>query len=424
MNIELIARQALNIIKGKWTLPESGFLAGGSLANTIWEIVSNNKAIINDLDIFHFDGIQQKFDRKDKNSLFNYHKTETRYFEDYTGLCFTNKTKEFYSIVEAQRDGIYNHIKYKSNTDDPSLIIRSFDINATGVGYNISDDKIYWTPEFEDFLKTGQLKVCNLVTPCHTAVRIAKKSKELNARLDDFELKLLQYSLSRGFSDKLKWRFKEKYLKMYEDYQHILKPFFNIKRDLSTEMYVLENFSEQVQLYYLEPNIQVDKVPSWYGHTDKIFHDTNLSNIYNTHDFIFYMRNIWLNEKLVQLWTKLSHFFVNENYVDAEFSEYDIELLHRFSIYAPNSIENLKGMKLSEQITVIKKFLDKFKEDPFIAISILESVKVDKDIVLDDDTALILELSVRKKIINDTKGKVGRILEVESKTTNDNNINF
>ena len=56
-------------------------------------------------------------------------------------------------------------------------------------------------------------------------------------------------------------------------------------------------------------------------------------------------------------------------------------------------------------------FLDKFKEDPLIAISILEKIKVTKDIVLDDQTALLLELSVRKEIINDTKNKVRRILK-------------
>jgi hypothetical protein len=98
-----------------------------------------------------------------------------------------------------------------------------------------------------------------------------------------------------------------------------------------------------------------------------------------------------------------------------------MDLLQRFGKYAPGSIENLKGLKLSEQIEVIKKFLDKFKEDPIIAISILESVKVDKDIILDEQTMLLLELSVRKKIINDTRGKVNKILNLEeiSKTNSD-----
>jgi hypothetical protein len=63
-------------------------------------------------------------------------------------------------------------------------------------------------------------------------------------------------------------------------------------------------------------------------------------------------------------------------------------------------------------------FLDKFKEDPIIAISILEKIKVDKDIVLDDQTTLLLELSVRKKIVNDTRNKVGRIIIDDNKDSN------
>ena len=159
MNIEVLARQAINTIKEKWGLPSTGFLAGGSIANIIWELVSGNKAIVNDIDIFHFEGIQEKFNKGDKSSLFNYHNTETKYYEDYTGMCFTTRTKEFYSIVSAEKEDIFNNIRYKSNVHDPSLIIRSFDINATRVGYNIEEDKIYWTKEFEDFLKTGELKV-------------------------------------------------------------------------------------------------------------------------------------------------------------------------------------------------------------------------------------------------------------------------
>ena len=56
MEIEILARKALDILKSKWGLPKRGFLAGGSLANTIWELHSGNKAVVNDIDIFLFDG--------------------------------------------------------------------------------------------------------------------------------------------------------------------------------------------------------------------------------------------------------------------------------------------------------------------------------------------------------------------------------
>jgi len=432
MNIENLARQALDRIKTTWGLPKSGFLAGGSIANIIWEMVSGNKAVVNDIDIFHFVGIKETYERKDKESLFNFRNTQTTYYEDYTGMCFTTKTKEFYSIVSAEKEDIFNNINYKSNVEDPSLIIRSFDINSTRVGYSIDEDKIYWTPEFEDFLKTGELKVCNLMTPCHTAVRIAKKADELNAKLKPFEFKLLQYALSRSFSDKIKWRFKDRYQKMYEKYVDLLEPYFLLDRDKPVEEFVFAEYGEKVELYFLTANIpglngRTNKKDVFYfdADYDKVFTHPNLISIYRTTDFIFYMRNIWGNKQLEDLWPKLDYFFVTENYVDGEFSQDDIDLLSRFSRYAPNSIENLKGLKLSEQLHIIKRFLDNYKEDPLVAISILESVKVDKDILLDEETSLLLELSVRKKIINDTRGKVKMILEgVGGKDQNHPNIDL
>lgn len=421
MNIESLGRQAIDRIKSEWGLPLHGFLAGGSIANIVWELVSNNKAVVNDIDIFIFDGIEKELDT-DKNSLFSYQEKETKYYEDnYTGMNFNNYTKDFYSIVESEREDIFNTIRYKSNTSDPSLIIKSFDINATRIGYDIDNDKLYWTSEFEEFLKTGELKISNIMTPSHTAVRIAKKSKELNAKLEEFEFKLLQYALSYRFVDRIKLRFKERYLEMCKDHKDILSKYFKMSRDLDTEDFVLRKTGEKVNLYYLIP--ECSEVLSEFESPKKIFEDDNLNKIFKSTDFLFYMRNIYNKEQnLKDMWSKLYYYFNDVHYIDKEVSQEDMNLLQRFSNYAPGSIEKLKGLKISEQIKIIKKFLDKFKEDPIIAISILENIKVDKDIILDDQTMLLLELSVRKKIINDTKGKVSKILNLEEITDKKNNL--
>jgi hypothetical protein len=431
MNIESLGRQAIDRIKSEWGLPLRGFVAGGAIANIVWELVSGNKAVINDIDVFIFDGVEEKLDT-DKKSLFNYQEKETKYFEDYGGMNFNNYTKDFYSIVESERDEMFNNIRYKSNTSDPSLIIKSFDINATRIGYDIDNDKIYWTSEFEEFLKTGELKVSNLMTPSHTSVRIAKKSKELNAKLEEFEFNLLQYALTYKFIDRIKLRFRERYLDMCRDNKDLLSPYFQISRDKEAEEYVLSKVGEKVELYYLvvrdvkkevtEVSLTDDFEKIVYSNLPQIFEDSNLSKIFKSTDFLFYMRNIYnKDQNLKDLWSKIYYFFNDVHYIDREISSEDIDLLQRFGQYAPDSIENLKGLKISEQIEVIKKFLDKFKEDPIIAISILESIKVNKDIILDEETVLLLELSVRKKIVNDTRGKVNKILNIEEVTDNKNN---
>jgi hypothetical protein len=66
---------------------------------------------------------------------------------------------------------------------------------------------------------------------------------------------------------------------------------------------------------------------------------------------------------------------------------------------------------MSQQLSLVKKLLDIYKEDPIIAISILEKGNVGLYDDLDDEcNQLLLELSVRKEIVNDTKNKVGNIL--------------
>jgi len=420
MNIESLGRQAIERIKSEWGLPKRGFLAGGSIANIVWELVSGNKAVVSDIDVFIFDSLEERINTSNRDTLFNYQEKETRYYEDYTGMCFNTYTKDFYSIIEAEREGMFNNIRYKSNSQDPSLIIKSFDINSTRIGYSIEKDELYWTPEFEEFLKTGELKVTNLMTPSHTAIRIVKKSKDLNVKLDEFEFKLIQYALSCNFQDRIKLRFRERYLELYKEYSHILKDYFTIKRDIEAEDYVKIHYQKEVQLFYLNP-IVTDESPEMsnfdrliYSHRTNLFkEDENINLIFKSSDFLFYMRNIYGKEELSKLWKKLYFYFKDINYIDKEVSMEDIELLCRFSENAPNSIENLKSYKLSEQISIIKKFLDKYKEDPIIAISILENVKVNKDIELDEQTSLLLELSVRKQIVNDTRGKVNKILDIK-----------
>jgi len=410
MDVEKLGRQAIQRIKSEWGLPKKGFVAGGSIANIIWELVSGNKAVINDIDIFVFDKTIDKINNE--KTLFKYEEQDLKYYEDYTGMRFSSYTKDFYTIVESLREDIFNTISYQSNTSDPMLVISSFDINATRVGYSIEDDKFYWTKDFEEFLEKGELKVSNLMTPSHTAVRLAKKSKELNVDVSEFEYNLMQYCLFYKFSDIIKLRFKDRYLQMFLDNKEVLDKYFVLSRDLEMEKYLLNKYNEVTELHYLksiefkdeESNIFSNRRPSIFSD------DENLSGLYLSSIYLFYMRNIYGNESKVNLWSKLGCFFNDPNYFDKEVDKEDIDLLDRLCKYAPNSINNLKGLKLSEQIVIVKKLLDKFKDDPIIAISILEKIKVDKDMVLDEQTTLLLELSVRRQIVNDTRGKVDKIV--------------
>lgn len=410
-NIEELGRKAVEIIRSKWGLPYSGFIAGGSIANLVWELVSGKKAIINDIDIFVLDGITDYVDC----GFFSYKNKDIKYYEnEYSQLNSLVFVKNFYTIIESEKNGIFNTIKYRSNNEDKSLIIKSFDINATMIGYSIDDDKLYWEKDFEDFLKTGELKVTNLMTPSHTAIRIVKKSKELNAKLDIFEIKLLQYAISYRFLDVIKLKFMERYSNMYKEYSEFLNKYFIIKDDIVTSEYLKLKFNKDVKIYGLKvifDEIKIFDIDDY----KTIFNDENIHSICISNRFLFYMRNIYNNEKLKKIWNKISY-YADADYLDIDISSDDLNLLNKFFKYAPNSIENLRGYKLSEQLFIIKKFLNSFKEDPIIAISILENIKVDKDIELDYQNKLLLELSVRRKILNEEKAK--KILDKENNYEN------
>jgi hypothetical protein len=410
MNIELLGRKAIDILKSRFELPEIGLLAGGSLGNVIWELVSGNKAVINDIDIFILKDIIEYSDNKER-PLFEYKEEETNYFEEYSGMAWSTKTKGYYKIIEAKKEDYNNIIDYVSTTSDPLIVINSFDINCTRVGYSLENDEFYWSEDFVDFLKTGQLKVSNLKTPSHTALRLVKKSKELNAKLDDFELKLIQHVILYPFSDVLRYRFKDRYFDIFNLYKDKLDEFFEIEEDVDIENYIKIHFNDDSKIWRLKTKLEESKNNiDFLIENNLIFNDDNLNSINKVDEFLFYMRKIYNNEKIKNIWSKLKWYINDIEYFDIDVLEEDLELLHRLSIHAPNSINNLKGYKISEQLEIIKKLLDKYGDDPIIAIFILEKIKIDKNIVLDEETSLLLELSVRKEIVNDTKGKVSKIL--------------
>jgi len=420
-NIESLARKAINELK-LYNLPKRGFLAGGSLANLVWEFASGNKAVINDIDIFQFESIIEKNEVKNDwydNKKLYYLKKEIKYYEDdYSGFSHTSNNKEFYIINDTENEGIFNYINYSANSTDPQLIINSFDINCTQIGYLIEEDKFYYTKGFEDFINTGELKLTNILSPAHSAIRLFKKSDELNAALDELEIKMCQYVLHRNMTDINRKCFSDKYAKTYKKYEDKLNKYFKLVLSEQLTKFFQEEKGVNIKIYHLdfpqEEKIEINPCDellmsiSSINHI-KIFDDDNLNKVYRSEDLIFYIRSI-KNSNSLELWNKLHLIFNREDYSDNTEDPNDIELLMRLITYAPETINNFKYLKLSEQIKIMKTLFKKFDYDPIIAISVMEKIKLDPETDLDEDDLLLLELSVRRQIINDTNNKVNKVL--------------
>jgi hypothetical protein len=421
IDIEKYGRQAISILRDRYGLPESGFIAGGSIANIVWELVSGNKAVVNDIDVFRYIGKIEESEvyeiTKDGKKL-SFLEKETQYFDDYNGMNFRTSPSKYYIIDTSSKDGIFNYVDYRSSTPDVDIIINSFDINCTTIGYDISTDRLFWLKSFDDFLKTGELKVCSLTSPSHTVIRLYKKSIELNAKFSNMEFDLLSCALCNRYSDLNRTKFSTRYAEMYEKYSEYFSDKFKLNRESGTEVF-LKTKGLDLELYSLSPinlkNINGEEIPEsdkiFSSIQDLIFKDSNLSSIYSSKHFLFYIRNIYRNEKLKNIWMKTKFFFDSEDYIDVTIiDDKELDLLSRLASHAPNTIKNLKDYRLSTQLSFVTRLLDKYKDDPLIGIAILEKYKL-SDINLNDDSLLMLqELTVRKNIVDDPRNKAKKVL--------------
>jgi hypothetical protein len=115
------------------------------------------------------------------------------------------------------------------------------------------------------------------------------------------------------------------------------------------------------------------------------------------------------------MWNNLMHIIdlkLGEKYFDTHPSLIQQQFIQRLILNAPMITRNILGYKLSEQLKWIYKIIKAFKHDPLIAISILESTPMNLNLDTNDDmNLLLLELSVRKKILSDPTNKVNKIFD-------------
>lgn len=412
MNLESIFRESLNKLKTICTLPDKGFIAGGSLGNLIWEQVSGNKAIVNDVDIFCLSGFANFLDYEIKTNKENFTQYEPRVFEDYSGLNIAYDSKSFYYIDSVERDGLLNIVNYKTNSKDPFIIIDSFDINCCQVGYDIETDKFYSTKQFETFLKTGDLRISSLNSPAHTAIRLAKKKNELNANLPESELDIISLVVDRNFFvDHTKIRFKKKNAELFLKYQADLESRFEMVRDTSMEEYVKEVYKSEDHLWKLsskdnpKSTLTSENRESILSFINSAHTGVNLSK-----DFLIWMREIYGNKDKQGSWSSLHLFYDSalgfDNYLDATPTASELNLFKKLMNWAPETIKNLKGLTFSKQLEIVNTLRNKFKDTPIVGISILEGNNVKDGFDLNDEMDLVLlELRVRKFVLSDPHNK-------------------
>lgn len=424
MEIIKLAENAINYIKSRWSLPEKGLLAGGSIANTIWALKNGTEPLINDIDVFVYVSHLDFIDPNDRETLFRYTEKEIEYYEDYNGYQEHPYDKKFYAIKESTRDGMVNTITYDASDKNPMMILESFDLSCTGVGYDLETGNYFWTQDFEDFIKTGKIKVSNIGTPSHTAIRLAKKSKELGVEMDEFEMNLLIHSIDYNFADTVKRYFKQKRMDDYNSVKEIISEYLVPYRVEEVENMILLKYDTEERIYGLKRKYSVDDnieetdiVISEEIDFDKIlledktvFGDENIFRIRTGKDFLNYMRNVYGDKEKMRLFKGIIPLFGAKNYFDEIPKEEDSNMISLLCSISPLIAKALKGMTISQQIFVVKKTFNSF-EDKTVPLALLESGRIVEP-WMDESDLLLMELSVRKDILGKIENRINSFYEL------------
>ncbi len=230
-------------------IPKSGFIAGGAVANTIFDLFWGEKDYpINDIDIFYVT-------ERASTPYFEWDMVHTPMRSDsltingdgynVTKCVFDSNVK--YKVLTTKRDGILNLIEISSIGDTNrgyDYILKGFDLNCCQVGIDLETNELIYTKEFEQLLLTKQLDVSSFYTPSHTAIRIFKKIDELGLYCNvDKCMEILSQPLNYnnylnvklfGFSIYFSTKYKELYMKYYRElskYFTMVK-FFDHKKEL------------------------------------------------------------------------------------------------------------------------------------------------------------------------------------------------
>jgi hypothetical protein len=310
-NIKEYIEKAVKLLDEKYTLPDSGLLAGGSLSNTIWKLIGySKKAIINDIDIFNFS--------EDEKSISEYYEYRLKVdnTSEYSNLMLYTEGDNYIAFNNETKSGKFNHIILDSNkpfsNDNLFDLLYSFDINSCQVGYDLKNKIAYYTPEFEEFLNTKQLKVVSILSPSNTICRLFKKEKDLESSiLQDSEFLILKYSYSA--IGKRKIILGTKYVDIFKENYGRLSNFFKLETKNNNFYLIPKDWIINESTFGLHHNEN-----EWYSEKKNRFeYFLKHNNRYiKKEDLIYFCRNILNCKNKRKIWIELPQYFKNLDYID------------------------------------------------------------------------------------------------------------
>ncbi len=181
----------LDALRSRAELPPSGVLAGQAVASALEDCFGRGGGVYNDIDVFrqlpHRAPSREREDRIAPTlsmCALAVSRMPEKDAEDYDHLKLvpTLVTHETYRIERAVRRDALNVVLYRASgipNAEPLRVLRGFDLNCVRVGVDLQTRRLVWTPDYEAFLRTSELRLCAAHTPFHSLLRLLKKREEL-----------------------------------------------------------------------------------------------------------------------------------------------------------------------------------------------------------------------------------------------------
>lgn len=230
-----LGEQVMNVLSRLQSLPEKGIIAGQAVASAIDEILGTGTPVYNDIDCFRTssNGEIPKDTEQSMNVRTGPRLASTVTYSVSEGLdadAYSQRlnvlTRNLYQVMRVEEQGLLNNVDVhwlSSNHfwlfDKPTVqmhdarqldLIRVFDLNNVQASVDLSTGRLVVTDAFREFFRTRQMRLSNLFTPVHTALRLVHKAQELSNVYADLEgsLKMLNAAIrvNEGSEDLAKLR--------------------------------------------------------------------------------------------------------------------------------------------------------------------------------------------------------------------------
>lgn len=166
------------------SIPSSGWIAGQAVATAIEALyLSLREPFFNDID--HFVAECEVDASQARLGVGVVHEAVA----DYGQMVLSSRAR--YWVQSSSQQGLINRVSVVLANNQQGIfenseghlqagleLIDGFDFNCVQVGVDLVTRHLFWTSEFEQFIKTRQLEVVSMHTPAHTAVRLLKKLDE------------------------------------------------------------------------------------------------------------------------------------------------------------------------------------------------------------------------------------------------------